>query len=470
MRAFVLVALALAGGCYAPSLGSDVARVRDLSRVPALGSFEEAPVDASVSEEVRGLLAAPLDAEAAVRIALANNRELRATLRELGVARGRLVQAGLLPNPVVEGEVLPERNTALELRVEYDLTRAILAPLRARAAAADLEAERYRIAGAVVEAGFTVRAAFYALQAAEQRLAIGQRSIDAAAAARDAARALFDAGNIPELDARTEEAAYERARIAVAQLELEVADRRERLQRLLGLHGPHTAWQAAGPLALAPATLPPREGVERLALEASLELGEARGRLDALARRIGLTRTEGFLPDIAVDVHTLLGDPEPRASEAVSGGWRVGGGVSLTLPLFDRRQGTVSAQKAELDAMVERYVGMAIDVRSAAREARNRLASAHARARQFEDAILPAQGRVTDQTLLQYNAMQVGVFQLLQARREQLDAEQDHIETLREYWTAVAAQQALLAGRRVGGVASASPAGLAAGAASTGGH
>jgi outer membrane protein TolC len=54
-----------------------------------------------------------------------------------------------------------------------------------------------------------------------------------------------------------------------------------------------------------------------------------------------------------------------------------------------------------------------------------------------------------EQTLLQYNAMQIGIFQLLQARREQLDAELAEVETRREYWTARAAFEVLLAGRRV---------------------
>ena len=54
------------------------------------------------------------------------------------------------------------------------------------------------------------------------------------------------------------------------------------------------------------------------------------------------------------------------------------------------------------------------------------------------------------QTLLQYNAMQIGVFQLLEARRAQLEAALDLVETQREYWTASAELDALIAGRRVG--------------------
>jgi outer membrane protein, heavy metal efflux system len=46
--------------------------------------------------------------------------------------------------------------------------------------------------------------------------------------------------------------------------------------------------------------------------------------------------------------------------------------------------------------------------------------------------------------------MQVGVFQLVAALRAQLFAELTSIDALRDYWTARAAMDALVRGRRVG--------------------
>ena len=120
---------------------------------------------------------------------------------------------------------------------------------------------------------------------------------------------------------------------------------------------------------------------------------------------------------------------------------------------------------AEFDALLERYYGAAVDIRSAARDASNRVDSSYARARQYQSVIVPAQARVTQQTLLQYNAMQAGIYQLLDARREELNAELELVETRREYWTAVAELAAISAGTRVTPDAfpsSAMPAGAAA--------
>lgn len=440
--------LCLLPACVSSSIADDVRYVRTAASVERLPDVADREVDPSAAREAERLLAAPLDAEGAVRVALLDNRELRARLREIGVARGQLIQAGLLPNPRAEAELLPERNSRFELRVEYDLTRAVLAPLAARAAAPELDAARTRAAAAVVVLAYRVREGFYRLQAAEQSLAILQRELDALAARHEAARALVEAGNVAELEVATEEAAYERARVAVARRELEVAMQRERMQRLLGQHGAATVWRVRG--GLAPVAEAPDVAVdlERRALTASLGLRERRQRLEALARRAGWTRAAGWIPDISVDVHGLHGDPDEGAAGS-DDDWRFGAGVSLEIPLFDRRQGTAASLDAEFDALLEAYHGLAVDVRSAAREVRSRVVSAHARAKQYQEVIVPAQRRVTEQTLLQYNAMQLGIFQLLEARQAELRVELEQIETLREYWTAVAELSALLAGSHV---------------------
>ena len=56
-------------------------------------------------------------------------------------------------------------------------------------------------------------------------------------------------------------------------------------------------------------------------------------------------------------------------------------------------------------------------------------------------------------TLREYNAMQVGVFQLLQARREQLEGKRAYVRTLRDYWQARTTLEQLLAGRLAGTLA-----------------
>jgi cobalt-zinc-cadmium efflux system outer membrane protein len=445
LRSLGMIALLVLGlnGCASAAQRTDLARIRSLTEMPVPN--ELGPVDGELEPEVEDLLAKPLDLETAVQVAILNNRGLRATLRELGIERGMLIDARAVPNPTVEVELLPERQTDVELRVEYEISELILAPLRAKVARFELDQARYQAAAEVVLLGYRVRAAYRKLQAARERLAVAQKRLDALAAARDAALALGEAGAFNELEAASQIVSYERARVGVANLELELAGRREALQRLLGLHGEHAGWELGETLPAIPDEVPVTSGLETTAIERSFELAAGRSHLEALAHRTGVERTEGWLPEIAVDYHALVGDPTAMPG---GGEWRSGAGVSVVVPLFNQNRGKTRAAEAEFDGQYERYIGTSVDVRSTAREVGNHVRAAHGVARHLGSVVIPAQRRVLDQTLLQYNAMQIGVFELLAAEQALLDVQLAELEARADYWVADAALEALVSGVR----------------------
>jgi hypothetical protein len=70
-------------------LGKDAAKIRT-------------PNDSAAAQRrVRSLLSKPLTADAAVEIALLNNRGLQAAYNELGVSEAEMVEASLPPAPSV---------------------------------------------------------------------------------------------------------------------------------------------------------------------------------------------------------------------------------------------------------------------------------------------------------------------------------------------------------------------------------
>jgi outer membrane protein, heavy metal efflux system len=439
MRRELVLLVALAG-CAGTSIDGDVAQVSSYARLELPKEVSTSEVDPETNDDVRELLKSPIDADTAVRIALLNNRDLRASLRDLGIERGNLVQAGLVPNPTFQFDIRKATRKNLPLQqdyyVEYELTKAVLTPKRAGVAESELDAARYRVASEVVGKAYETRAAFYALVAAEQRFAIAQKNLDALAAARDAAVAMTNAGNIPAIDLASQIAAYESARARTGEIELELLEHREEMQTLLGLAGPETTWTAKASFTDLPDDAGVPEDIERDVIVASLDLAQTKKRLEAIGKRTGLSRLSGWLPDIVVDGHL----------EQDFNYWERGAGASIRLPIFDHNQGLTAAYQAEFDGLMERYYGLAITLRSAARRARNHVISAYTRAKQYEQTIVPARSAVLQQTLLQYNAMQVGVFHLLQARTQELETKLAQIDTLREFWTAHAAMDALLAG------------------------
>ena len=97
--------------------------------------------------------------------------------------------------------------------------------------------------------------------------------------------------------------------------------------------------------------------------------------------------------------------------------------------------------------------------------------TARERAVQLKNVVLPMRERILSETQLQYNAMSASVFQLLIARRDQIEAGRSYVEALREYWLANADLEQVLAGRVPEGVLAGPSASLVvAGEAPAGGH
>jgi cobalt-zinc-cadmium efflux system outer membrane protein len=76
-----------------------------------------------------------------------------------------------------------------------------------------------------------------------------------------------------------------------------------------------------------------------------------------------------------------------------------------------------------------------------------RLQGAQDRVLYYRDILLPLRERIVNETQLHYNAMQLGVFDLVRAREQQIQAAVAYIETLLDYWLAHTDLGHLLSGR-----------------------
>ena len=98
------VVLAMFGGCAAFSVDGGFGSARQVGTEHFNTELRQVRNEAdrlSVATEVNRMLAAPLTAQSAVRVALLNNPGLQATYARLGIAEADLVQAGRLRNPVL---------------------------------------------------------------------------------------------------------------------------------------------------------------------------------------------------------------------------------------------------------------------------------------------------------------------------------------------------------------------------------
>ena len=136
-RAAVACAVVLLAGCATLSPDGGVA---DLQRLTA---GKTGPVSAELAtgsgaqaantDTITSLLAAPLSAESAVRIALLNNPGLQASLATLGVSDALRVQAGNPPNPhFALGRFKAGDTVEIERVLTFNLVGLLMLPWQAQ--------------------------------------------------------------------------------------------------------------------------------------------------------------------------------------------------------------------------------------------------------------------------------------------------------------------------------------------------
>jgi len=373
---------------------------------------------------VQKLLRRPLTADAAAQIALLNNPEVQMAFEELGLSRADLVRAFRLPNPTAEASVRfapGESSPEIDLGVMLDLTELVTLPWSKQAAESSVEAAQARVAGELMDLVLATKRSFFEYQAALERQELRRAVVQAAGASLALAQQLRQAGNISELALRIEQARYDEARLELARAEAATTSARERLNQQMGLWGHGTHWRTAK-LAQLDAKPESLDNVEQRALQSSLDLKLAEHAYAAAARRANLATVRGILPELKAGV----------AAERQEQEWSVGPAVELELPIFYQGQGEVGLAKAEMRRERNRHAGLAVRVRAAVRTAARNLVIARDAVTFYRDHLLPERERIVEQTMLQYNAMSVGAFELLQARRDQVQASSAYVDALRD--------------------------------------
>jgi len=400
------------------------------------GAEETEAAQAAVAD----LLSKDLTADSAVQIALLNNRFLQATYSDLGIAQAALVQAGLLRNPIFDAVVrFPEEGSHvnLDLGVVFEFLDIFLIPLRQQVAESELEFVKLRVTGEVIDVATETRLAFHRLQAQRQLVGLFQQVDASSAASLEAAQTLHDAGNITDLDLANERFLNAEAKLGLAEAETLAVAERERLNVLMGLGGAGSTWRVKRRLSNIPRTEFDLETIEGKAIANSIDLALARQNLMTLGSRYGVAQVISVIPELELGA-------EAERDERV---WAIGPAVALPIPLFDQGQARRAGARAAIVKAQDEYAALAIRVRSAARMERVRLLRARERVLYYRNVILPLTKEILEQTLLEYNAMQIGVFRLVDAKEQQITAGQRYIEALRDYWIARARVDQLLDGR-----------------------
>jgi outer membrane protein, heavy metal efflux system len=319
-----------------------------------------------------------LTIDALVTRALADNPDLRAARAEVEAARGRLLQAGLRPNPMLDlgaqrSVTGPDNNLTAGVTLPLDLNGRKAG--RVGVAERELEMKEAQVLNRARELRAEVRLKAGEVLAAQRTLRITEELL---AVNRQALQLIGDRvrrGATPLLEENLQRVEVHRFEASRQTLQSRVEVLTLQLNVLAGF-APEAPLSIQGDLQALPVRLD-REGMLGQALAARPDLTAARAEVAMVRAKIRKEEAEGRW-DASVNVGYMRQDFGYDLSGFTTRGelrpitdifHYVGGGVTVMLPVRNRNQGNIAAAFAEAQAAEHREALAVLTVRQEAQAA-----------------------------------------------------------------------------------------------------
>ena len=417
------LALALLAGCA--SLGPGQGRPAVDAALAERGLPVAPPADAAAADaEVARLLSAPLDAAGATRIAVLRSPVLRAEYRRLGLAAAEVFEATRPGNPTLAlGRRRGDGGVVRSRALGVDLGGLLALPWAQRLGAAEAERARWSVAAAVQAEALGVQRAWWEALRADQAARLEDVRAEAADVAAELASRYHAAGNLAPLELARARAAASEATLAAAHARAEARDTRRALAAAMGLAD-------ADGFAL-PAHLPAPVHHED-DVDALLALAEEANLLRAATR--SELRLLGDLERQARRWAWLGGLEAGYERETEADGARLQGPeLVIALPLFQQGQARRWRTRAEAGMARDEAEALDLAIAHAVRGGVERVARRRQVLEEMRGTLLPALDAIVAGERQRHDFMLGGVFELIEARRAQLDGYRRWLDALADY-------------------------------------
>jgi cobalt-zinc-cadmium efflux system outer membrane protein len=405
------------------------------------------PSAAAQGAKGQGPIAAGLTLVEAIERALVHNRGLAVVRSEAEVSRGRLQQARIYPhNPelIIEGDSgrgTGRENPALGGNEKRDIWGGRVGigqvveirgqrALRTRLAEFETVRADWEVRDTEREVVAATMRAFSDLLLAQERVALTRELMDLITQLKTAAEDLGRAGAVPELDALRAEVERRRAANRLILEEVSAAAAARSFAMIIGAPA-NVSLRVVGLLLFDPLKGKPEE-LAAAARSVRPDLKAAEAALESAAAALRLVRSESLLPSVTVSATYARGADWDAYYE------RGMVGLSVPLPLVNRREGDIAAaeaavRKAEAQrsrtlAAIEKEVATALEQYEATRRV----------VREYAERIVTAQ---EENLRLIQEGYRLGEFRLT----EVLLTQRDLFETKASYLEAIAAYNRSLA-------------------------
>lgn len=380
---------------------------------------------ADIKKQIKTLLEKPLTSTLAVEVSLLNSPRLQAAYAQLGIAQADIIQAGLLENPSF-GTLFRFPQGAGTVSLDFDLVFNFLniftRSLRQSIAESRFEEVRLEMVKLTLDLAAQTRAAYFQAQGARQREDLLKRYFQYEEAAFTTQKELRKAGNISELDFARGRASYEQSKIHLIEESARTHEERAKFAFLIGMCDHVDSLSFSKETLKIPLQEVDFKNIEGRALSASIDLAMIKQRLETLGRAHKITNVKALVPDFKGGA---LAEREERV-------WSFGPSFEFTLPLFDQGQAALSKIGYQVRALQEEYHHKTLQIRSNAHMLQHKFSNVKKRISAFERDLLLVHQTIVDETLLHYNAMQVSIFDLIAAKKQQIQAQKNYLQALLE--------------------------------------
>lgn len=419
--AAVLAAAGMAASCVSTDAAKDIERSQQLlAERTGLAADWLAPIEAAAAWDP----ATPLTVEATVAAALARSPELREKVEEVARSRAELVQAGLLPNPVLSLSLgFPiagaDGGTSIGASLVQNLAAVLSTGRRKDAAAADLERAVLGLSDLAVATAADSRAmharAVYADQAAdfaEENARLLQKLLDLT-------QRRVDAGEASRLDLNRVRVLQLQAEVESAQLRAEAESARRELLVRIGRPEAEAGF-AFGPPADARAELPDEPAVIAAASTLRLDVAAAEAAARAAAARAGIAERSRLDLEAGADYER---DEDGRDT--------LGPALDVPIPIFDTGDARIAAARAEARAAAHEAEAVRQQAIGEARIAWVRARADAAAAERFAREIVALADNNIELAQRAYDAGEEDLTVLLETQRDRIAAKLELLDLRR---------------------------------------
>ncbi len=392
------------------------------------------------------LLKQPLVQSDAVQLALINSPALQAMLAENWASAAKAAQSGRIANPIFTFERVRIGNELdLGRLLSFGLLDLLTLPQRNAIAQRRIAQNQLRLSSNVINQVTQVRQTWVKAVAAQQSLSYARQVVDSAQASAELARRMQAVGNFNKLARARQQVFYADAATQLAGAQHTATSTREELIRQLGLTDTQ-AEQLKLPGRLPDLPKVPRDPAEvsKLASASRLDIRLAQSAFEAAAKAQGLNFVTS-LTDIELGIIRNTVFDNANGDKATGRGFE----ISLRLPIFDWGGPQRDALNAQTLAAANRLEEAVRAAGSNLREDYSAYRTAYDITRHYRDEVIPLRKIISEENMLRYSGMFIGVFELLADSRSEIGTVLAAISAEQQFWLADAALQASVMGKPV---------------------